>query len=245
MGKKNVTAFRLRTAALVESKAALSALPEGKLLINTINAYSYNTALRDPLFAAALSGGGALIPDGESIVRACRWIGARSRPKERIAGWDLFVMEMERLNARGGTCLFLGSSEDVLSLIRSRASSVYPHIRVVTYSPPYKSVFSESDSRAMVSAINDSHPDLVWIGMTAPKQEKWVYSHWAELDIRCHVGTIGAVFNFFAGTEKRAPVWWQRHGIEWLYRLVHDPRRLWKRYVVGNVVFLYNIITKG
>lgn len=82
----------------------LKALPDGKLLINTINAHSYNTAQKDKLFAEALINGGALIPDGASIVKACKWIGAKSKPKERIAGWDLFSMEMEKLNAKGGKC---------------------------------------------------------------------------------------------------------------------------------------------
>lgn len=217
------------------------ALPQRKLLINTINAHSYNVAQTDELFAAALKGGDALIPDGASIVKACRWIGATSQPAERIAGWDLFVMEMQRLNDRGGKCLFVGSSEKVLSLIRERAVADYPNIEVETYSPPYKPEFSEADNQRMIEVINAAKPDLLWIGMTAPKQEKWAFAHWSELSIDCHVGTIGAVFDFYAGTMKRAPLWWQRHGLEWLYRLLREPRRMWRRYVVGNVVFLWRI----
>ena len=83
--------------------------------------------------------------------------------------------------------------------------------------------------------------DLLWIGMTAPKQEKWTYSHWKELDIHCHVGTIGAVFDFFAGTVERAPLWWQEHGLEWLYRLLKEPKRMWRRYIIGNALFLWNM----
>ena len=78
--------------------------------------------------------------------------------------------------------------------------------------------------------------------MTDPKQEKWTYSHWNELDIHCHVGTIGAVFDFFAGTVERAPVWWQEHGLEWLYRLIKEPKRMWRRYIIGNTKFLINIL---
>ena len=109
--------FRLKNLKLVESKRELAALPEGKLLINTINAHSYNTALEDSKFAAALLGGDALIPDGASIVKVCRWLGAESQPMERIAGWDLFEFEMGRLNAKGGRCMFMGSSPKVLGLI--------------------------------------------------------------------------------------------------------------------------------
>lgn len=273
--------FRLKDLDIFGSKAELAALPEGKLLINTINAHSYNTARKDGSFAEALTNGDVLIPDGVSIVKACRWIKAKSQPKERIAGWDLFSFEMENLerkqcgmlNVECGannssldnsqsaltdnpkfkiqnsefrspqrTVMFMGSSQKVLDLIVKRAAEVYPHLKIVTYSPPYKSEFSEEDNKAIIDAINAADPDLLWIGMTAPKQEKWTYSHWDELKIHCHVGTIGAVFDFFAGTVERAPVWWQRHGLEWLYRLLKEPKRMWRRYIIGNALFLFNVI---
>ena len=286
--------FRLKNLNILGSKAELAALPEGKLLINTINAHSYNTARKDELFAEALTNGDVLIPDGVSIVKACRWIKAKSLPKERIAGWDLFEFEMNKLeecgmnnssldnsqsasadnscsgkrlyepsaklkiqNSCSGkrlyepsakfrerplTVMFMGSSEKVLDLIVKRAAEVYPHLKIVTYSPPYKLEFSEEDNKAIVEAINAADPDLLWIGMTAPKQEKWTYSHWNELNIHCHVGTIGAVFDFFAGTVERAPMWWQRHGLEWLYRLLKEPQRMWRRYIIGNTLFLWNML---
>ena len=300
--------FRLKNLNILGSKAELAALPEGKQLINTINAHSYNTARKDELFAEALTNGDVLIPDGVSIVKACRWIKAKSLPKERIAGWDLFEFEMNKLeecgmknvecgvngeecgmnnssldnsssasadNSCSGkrlyepsaklkilalasvstsraqnskfrerplTVMFMGSSQKVLDLIVKRAAEVYPHLKVVTYSPPYKPEFSDEDNKAIIDAINAADPDLLWIGMTAPKQEKWTYSHWEELDIHCHVGTIGAVFDFFAGTVERAPIWWQRHGLEWLYRLLKEPKRMWRRYIIGNTLFLWNMV---
>ena len=275
--------FRLKNLNILGSKAELAALPEGKLLINTINAHSYNTARKDELFAEALTNGDVLIPDGVSIVKACRWIKAKSLPKERIAGWDLFEFEMNKLeecgmnnssldnsqsasadnsklkiqNSCSGkrlyepsakfrerplTVMFMGSSQKVLDLIVKRAAEVYPHLKIVTYSPPYKPEFSEEDNKAIVEAINAADPDLLWIGMTAPKQEKWTYSHWNELNIHCHVGTIGAVFDFFAGTVERAPMWWQCHGLEWLYRLLKEPKRMWRRYIIGNTLFLWNML---
>ena len=241
--------FRLKDLDILGSKAELALLPEGKLLINTINAHSYNTARKDSLFAEALMNGDVLIPDGVSIVKACRWIKAKSQPKERIAGWDLFSFEMDKLERESVKCemlkktvMFMGSSQKVLDLIVKRAAEVYPHLKVVTYSPPYKSEFSDEDNKAIIEAINAADPDLLWIGMTAPKQEKWTYSHWEELDIHCHVGTIGAVFDFFAGTVERAPMWWQRHGLEWLYRLLKEPKRMWRRYIIGNALFLWNML---
>ncbi len=325
--------FRLKELEILGSKAELAALPEGKLLINTINAHSYNTARKDKLFAEALTNGDVLIPDGVSIVKACKWIKAKSQPKERIAGWDLFSFEMGKLERESEerrvkseessadndnqvegkskidnsssasadnsclgkrlyepsatfnpqhstfinsssasadnsclgkrlyepsatpnppqhstfrslqrTVMFMGSSQKVLDLIVKRVAEVYPHLKVVTYSPPYKPEFSDDDNKAIIDAINATDPDLLWIGMTAPKQEKWTYSHWDELNIHCHVGTIGAVFDFFAGTVERAPMWWQRHGLEWLYRLLKEPKRMWRRYIIGNALFLWNML---
>ena len=244
--------FCLKSLDILGSKAELASLPEGKLLINTINAHSYNTARKDSLFAEALTNGDVLIPDGVSIVKACKWIKAKSQPKERIAGWDLFSFEMEKLereseelrvkSEESKIVMFMGSSQKVLDLIVKRAAEVYPHLKVVTYSPPYKPEFSDEDNKTIIDAINAANPDLLWIGMTAPKQEKWTYSHWNELNIHCHVGTIGAVFDFFAGTVERAPIWWQEHGLEWLYRLIKEPKRMWRRYIIGNALFLWNML---
>ena len=244
--------FCLKSLNILGSKAELASLPEGKLLINTINAHSYNTARKDSLFAEALTNGDVLIPDGVSIVKACKWIKAKSQPKERIAGWDLFSFEMEKLereseelrvkSEESKIVMFMGSSQKVLDLIVKRAAEVYPHLKVVTYSPPYKPEFSDEDNKTIIDAINAANPDLLWIGMTAPKQEKWTYSHWNELNIHCHVGTIGAVFDFFAGTVERAPIWWQDHGLEWLYRLIKEPKRMWRRYIIGNALFLWNMV---
>ena len=138
--------------------------------------------------------------------------------------------------------LFHGQQGRVPALIKKKSKSVYPNIEVNTYSPPYKPEFSEEDNKKIIDAINQANPDLLWIGMTAPKQEKWTYSHWNELNIHCHVGTIGAVFDFFAGTVERAPIWWQEHGLEWLYRLIKEPKRMWRRYIIGNTLFLWNIL---
>ena len=306
--------LRLSELNIVESREALRLIPEGKVLINTINAHSFNVAQKDELFAEALrtgfeppltpplrkegttnggdslrkegttNGGDSLrkegttnggdplreegttkggdslreegttnvcvkylIPDGASIIKACKLLKAKTQPKERIAGWDLFAFEMRKLNDKGKMIndklrvMFMGSSEKVLARIREKAAVDYPNLEVVTYSPPYKPEFSEEDNAAIIKAINDANPDLLWIGMTAPKQEKWTYSHWQELNIHCHVGTIGAVFDFYAGTAQRAPEWWQEHSLEWLYRLVKEPKRMWRRYVIGNPLFLWNI----
>lgn len=234
--------LKLKDLQLLNARADLSTIPPGKVLINTINAHSYNTAQNDPLFADSLSKCDVLLPDGASILMACRFLGYDNQPRQRTPGWDLFEYEMGQLNQQGGKVMFMGSSEYVLDKIREKSRTVYPNLEVVTYSPPFKPEFSAEDNAAIVRAINEADPDLLWIGMTAPKQEKWAYSHWPELNIHCHTGSIGAVFDFFAGTARRAPFAWQSLGLEWLYRLVTNPKKMWRRYVIGNPLFVWNIL---
>ena len=271
--------FRLKTLDLLERRGQLWSIPEGKVLINTINAYSYNQAKQDAAFAEALQQSDVLLADGTSIVLACLLLRAKSRPKHRCTGWDLFRFEMEKLNgnaysfaaeppgapepAEGSPLhpqaywqqfhperkrpkvLFLGSTDRILGLIKDKAAVEFPNLDVVTYSPPFKPEFSDEDNKAMVSFINDEDPDLIWIGMTAPKQEKWAYSHFSELNIHCHVGSIGAVFDFYAGTVQRAPLFMQRYGMEWLYRWSREPRRLFRRYGLGNPLFIWNMLLEA
>ena len=228
----------IQELTLVRSRSEMEGWPVGKFLIDTVNAHSFVVAQKDQVFADALLHADALLPDGVSIVKACRWLKTQNAPDEKIAGADLFAYEMGKLNKKCGTCFFLGSSPATLALIQEKAKVTYPNIQVVTYSPPYKAVFTAEESLSMVNAVNAAAPDLLWVGMTAPKQEKWLYDHWRELDIHCHAGAIGAVFDFFAGTVERAPQRWIDLGLEWLYRLIKEPRRTWRRYLIDNPKFL-------
>ena len=234
--------MRISDLHLTRSRASMDAWPEGKFLIDTVNAHSFVVAQKDEAFAKALMNSDALLPDGISIVKACRWLGTENVPFEKIAGADLFAYEMGKLEAKGGTCFFLGSSPSTLEKIVDRAAKEYPHIDIKTFSPPYKAVFSPEENQAMVDAVNAADPDLLWVGMTAPKQEKWLDEHWPELDIHCHAGAIGAVFDFFAGTVQRAPQKWIDFGLEWFYRLIKEPRRTWRRYLVNNPKFCWLVL---
>lgn len=238
---------KLKSVVLLHSRVALHNLKEGKRLICCLNAYSFVKAKKNAAFAEILNRCDVLLPDGVSIVIACKFLKNPRAPIQRCPGWDLFEIEMQRLQQEAEACgrkkvMFVGSSEKVLGLIRERAAQDYPDLEIVTLSPPYVKDFSEEQSREMVEAINVADPDLLWIGMTAPKQEKWTYQHWNELNIHCHCGCIGAVFDFYAGTVKRAPLWWQRHGLEWLHRLISEPRRMWRRYLIGNTKFLWYML---
>jgi len=224
---------------LLRNRSELKALPDRKLVINTINAHSYNLAQKDAMFAKALTNSDVLIPDGASIVIAIKWL--RKKRVERIAGWDLFTFEMEKLNRKGGICFFLGSSVKVLEMIMKKTSKDYTNIRMIGYSPRYRSDFTNEENKEMIDEIHAANPDLILIGMTAPKQEKWIFLHRNLLKVNCHICAIGAVFDFYAGTVRRAPVWFQEHSLEWLFRLIMEPRRMWKRYIIGNFLFVYYI----
>ena len=213
----------------------LNAINQSKALINTINAHSFNTAQVDVDFENALQHSYVLLPDGISVVWAMRILTGEKLQK--IAGADLFFYEMDRLNTSGGKCFFLGSSEDTLKLIRERSAKEYPNVQVFTYSPPYKEAFTTEESNDMIETVNAVKPDVLFVGMTAPKQEKWAYQNFGQL-LAGHICCIGAVFDFYAGKINRAPHWMISIGLEWSYRLIKEPRRMWRRYLLGNAKFI-------
>lgn len=220
-------------------KTCLSELPNRKILINTLNAHSYNVSLKNKLFRQALLASDILLPDGIGVVWAESIINQNKIKK--IAGEDIFKFEMKRLNTKGGSCFFLGSSQDVLNKILQRAETEYPNIKIGCYSPPYKSKFTEADTKLMLENVNDFDPMTLFIGMTAPKQEIWAYENFKKISADRLI-SVGAVFDFYAGTIKRAPKWLINLGLEWLYRLIKEPKRMWKRYLIGNVIFMFSII---
>ena len=217
----------------------LKAIKQPKALINTLNAHSFNTLQNDEDFNAALQNSDVILPDGISVVWAMRMLTGEKLQK--IAGADLFYYEMERVNAKGGSCFFLGSSDETLQKIRKRAAIEYPQVKVYVYSPPFKQEFNQDDNNLMIEAINSIEPDVLFVGMTAPKQEKWAYKNFEQLK-GGHVCCIGAVFDFYAGTVTRAPSWMIGIGMEWFYRLINEPRRMWRRYLIGNVKFIGYIL---
>lgn len=212
-----------------------------KLLINTLNTHSFVTALDDPDFFNALLKSDMLIPDGVGIIFGLKLLYGEKVKK--IAGYDLFELEMKKLNYSHGRCFFFGSSLNVLNRIVNRAKTDYPNIVVDYNSPPYKSEFSSIENDQIIEHINSFSPDILFVGMTAPKQEKWAYNNFSMLDVG-HICCIGAVFDYYAGTRKRAPRWMIDNGFEWVYRLISEPRRMWRRYLINNFKFIYMIMEK-
>jgi N-acetylglucosaminyldiphosphoundecaprenol N-acetyl-beta-D-mannosaminyltransferase len=216
----------------------LDYLPERKLLINTINAHSYNVAKRDSQFLDALINSDVILPDGIGVVLGYRLINKKIK---KIAGADLFYYEMKRLQKSKGSCFFMGSSEATLLKIRDRISKEFPAVQFQTYSPPYKAIFSKTENEAMIQAVNNFQPDVLFIGMTAPKQEKWAYEHFNALEAK-HVCCIGAVFDFYAGTVNRPPQWMINIGLEWFGRFINEPKRMWHRYLVSSPVIIKDVL---
>ena len=209
-----------------------------------LNPHSYAVATVDTHFAAALHDADWLIPDGVGVVWASRLLGGQVW--ERITGSDIFFGLHQRMNAQGGmSVFFLGASEGALKQIRTKMAVDYPNIRVAgTYSPPFKPDYSPGELDEMISAINAARPDVLWVGMTAPKQEKWIFENRGRLDVRC-AAAIGAVFDFYTGQVKRSHPAFQRMGLEWLPRLVQQPRRLWKRMFVSAPIFVWHVIKQA
>jgi N-acetylglucosaminyldiphosphoundecaprenol N-acetyl-beta-D-mannosaminyltransferase len=207
---------------------------DSKCVINTVNQYSYVIAQKDPSFKKALMQSDVLLPDGVGIVAAVKLINNENIKK--IAGADVHDYLLNKLNAEGGSCFYLGSSEKTLESIKKKINLQYPFIKVGTYSPPFKSVFSEEDNSRMISVVNEFKPDVLFVGMTAPKQEVWTNVNKELLDVNT-ICSIGAVFDFFAGTVERPSKFWRDLGLEWFVRLVKEPRRMYKRYVIYGPLF--------
>ncbi|MEF8698639.1 MAG: WecB/TagA/CpsF family glycosyltransferase [Candidatus Accumulibacter sp. UW20] len=205
-----------------------------------LNPHSYAVALDDRLFAEALRDADWLLPDGAGVVLASRLLGGRVT--ERVTGSDVFFgLNMHMNAARGMRVFFLGATPETLALIGARMAKDYPHITVVgTYSPPFKAAFSSAENEEMLKAINDAAPEVLWVGMTAPKQEKWILENRARLNVR-FAAAIGAVFDFYAGNVKRSNPVFQRFGLEWLPRLLQQPGRLWRRTFVSAPIFLWHV----
>jgi N-acetylglucosaminyldiphosphoundecaprenol N-acetyl-beta-D-mannosaminyltransferase len=206
-----------------------------------LNPHSHFLTLASPQFRQALLQADWLVPDGAGIILASRLTGGFLH--RRITGADVFHRVCRMLQARGGMrVFFLGSSEDTLLRIRDRMRVDYPDVVFAgSYAPPFADGFSDADTNAMIEAVNAAHADVLWIGMTAPKQEVWINQHLARLDVR-FAGAIGAVFDFYSGKVPRAPMLLQRFGLEWLLRLVQQPQRLWRRTFVSAPLFLLHVL---
>lgn len=210
-----------------------------KQVIDTLNAYSYVVAESNSEFKHALQQSDILVADGFPIVLAARLL--KKKRIQKIAGADLFAHFMSNMDQISGKVFFLGSSDETLDKIRNKIAVDYPNVKVGVYSPPFEPEFNEQDSATMIEKVNLEQPDVLFVGMTAPKQECWVEQYKQQLDAKV-LCQIGAVFDFYAGNVRRAPAWMIQMKLEWFYRLIKEPRRMWKRYLVYSPLFFWYLL---
>lgn len=208
-------------------------------IVNTINPHSYVTAKKDITFKQALLSSDALVADGSGIVLAAKQI--HKRKINKIAGADLHQYLLNELNRTNGSVFYMGASEETLIEIKNKVAMDFPNVKVGFYSPPFKPEFSMEDNNLIIERINSFIPDVLFIGMTAPKQEKWLYQHKARINFKL-ASSIGAVFDFYAGTVVRPSKFWINLHLEWLPRLIKEPKRLWRRNFISTPIFLLDIV---
>jgi len=202
------------------------------------NAHSVVTGTLDSLFRRVLDESDLSTPDGAPVAWFLRRTGYPDQ--ERINGPDLMWKYCEVAASRGEPIFLYGGAQETLEMLVVRLRAEFPSLRIAgAYSPPFRAL-SESEDEEIVSLINASGAKTVWVSLGCPKQEIWMANHRGR--IKAVMIGVGAAFDYHAGTIKRAPLWFQRNGLEWLHRLSSEPRRLWRRYLVTNSIFLVKAI---
>lgn len=201
-----------------------------------VNAAKLVAANRDERLKRALLGADLITADGMSVVWASRLLG--DGLKERVTGIDLVERIVERAASRGFAVYFLGAREESVRGTVDLFANNYPALRIAGYHNGY---FDASDSRAVCDAIKVSGADLLFVAMGSPKQEVWIASNIAHTGVSFALG-VGGSFDHLSGRARRAPRWMQQSGLEWLHRFMQEPRRLWRRYLIGNSAFIWLVI---
>ena len=205
------------------------------------NVHTTVTSFEDADYCAIQNGGLMAIPDGGPLSTVGQKRGHKNM--ERTTGPSLMGEIFEISAKKGYRHYFYGSKEETLELLYQKLTSNYPGIQIAgMYSPPFRPLTEEED-KAIIERINETKPDFVWVGLGAPKQEKWMAAHQGKID-GLMLG-VGAGFDYYAENIKRAPMWMQKHNLEWVYRLVQDPKRLFKRYWSTNTKFIWNAMIMG
>ena len=222
-------------------KESLDCVPmNGKAVVNTISPNSYGISQKDSDMDKALKGADFLILDG---VYFGLWPLLRYGKKaRRITGWDSFIYYLERMQEVGGKVFLLGSTPETLRKMNARIRVEYPAVRVDSYSPPFKPEFDQDDNRKMIEAVNSFSPDILVVGMTAPKQEKWAYFNMPFLHAHVSIA-VGNVFDWYAGNTRRPGKFWQKAGLEWFVRIFYRPE-IFKRNISNQMVFFRHLALK-
>jgi N-acetylglucosaminyldiphosphoundecaprenol N-acetyl-beta-D-mannosaminyltransferase len=204
------------------------------------NALSVVCSHEDKEYSDCLASANLCVADGMPLVWLLRRKGYHQQ--ERVYGPDLMLNLCKQAEQVGWKCFFYGDTPQVLDKLAQELCRRFPRLNMVgSLSPPFRDLSIEEDL-LMCQRINAAHPDILWVALGAPRQDLWMYHHREKLDLSVMHG-VGAAFGFISGTVPQAPVWMREIGLEWLFRLAMEPRRLWKRYTITNLKFLYYIVT--
>ena len=229
-------------AALGRIEAWIADPPETARLVIVTGFHGIWVGHQDPGFRDLMNAADLFCPDGIAPV----WLSRlRGDPlPERIPGADLMRAFFERANERGYGSFFYGDTDETLTALRGRLMERYPGHRIVgTYSPPFRALTPEEDN-AIVDQINAARPDVLWVGLGLPKQERWIEEHRDRLRVPVAIG-VGAAFGFLSGNVTRAPKWLGDAGFEWVWRFIAEPQKLWRRDLLDGPRFLYHGVREG
>ncbi len=227
-----VSALNLDSAVEIVERA-LEQKTRGYVCVTGVHGVS--EAQKDPAFRAILNHSFLTTPDGMPTVWMGRWQGFRDM--DRVYGPDLMLRLCELTQTRPFTHFLYGGAPGVADELKQKLEQRFPGIKIVgTYTPPFRPLSAEEE-QALIGQVKAAKPDLFWVGLSTPKQEKFMAQYWNKLDATLFFG-VGAAFDFHAGRIAQAPRWMQRSGLEWLFRLGADPGRLWKRYLKNNPLFI-------
>jgi N-acetylglucosaminyldiphosphoundecaprenol N-acetyl-beta-D-mannosaminyltransferase len=220
---------------LEQMKSWIKAHDAGHFIV-VANTYNLMEGRLDPFLSQAMQDADMVIPDGMPLVVVGRMRGFHL--PRRADGPGLVAETLEQSGKLGWRHFFYGGTPEVLAKLLSKVQSSWPEVNVVgSYAPPFRPLCQKED-QAVVEMINAAHPDVVWVGLGCPKQERWMLEHYQYLNAPVLLG-VGQAFDLLAGVKKRAPRWMCESGLEWLYRLTHEPRRTWRRYLRHNPNFLW------
>lgn len=205
--------------------------------VDTVIQSKYNLMLKNTVNASSLS-----IPDGFPLLVMQKMNG--NSLKKRAYGPDLMAGFLKETDGNGYSHFFYGATEDTLDKLIRNIKALTSSVNVAgSYSPPFRPL-TDAEDKEIVAKINSAKPDVLWVGIGCPKQELWMHKHAGELNVPVMVG-VGAAFDFLSGVKPQAPRWLRDNGFEWMFRLVTEPKRLWRRYLINNFLFVYYVAVEA
>ncbi|OGW85222.1 MAG: glycosyl transferase [Omnitrophica bacterium RIFCSPHIGHO2_02_FULL_46_11] len=231
-----VSAINMKTTLDIVDKWIKAKTPH---YVCITNVHVVMESQRDEQLRRILNTAGLVTPDGMPLVWVSHFNGLKNT--RRVYGPDLMLALCEHSQTKGYKHFFYGGADGVPTKLEDNLKRRFPSLIVAgVYSPPFRPL-TEHEDRQIIEMINQSKADIVWVGIGAPKQERWMAEHVGQLKASVLIG-VGAAFDFHAGLKKQAPRWIQKSGLEWLFRLASEPRRLWRRYLINNPLFVWLIL---